>query len=116
MPDSPRRRQRPIRPGPLARHRHGRPTTDAHLRKPFNDGILDKAASGEFTTKVVNDAHPSPPKADEPICTRSQLIAYYDAAGKKVAEAHQYLRTDGTIGASGIPDPKEVIHKGVLYY
>ncbi len=66
--------------------------------------------------KVVKDAHPSPPLADEPICTKSQLLAYYDHDGNKVAEAHQYLRTDGTIGASGKPDPKEILHEGVIYY
>lgn len=43
------------------------------------------------------------------------MIAYYEA-GKKVAEAHQYKRTDGSIGASGLPDPKEILHDGIVYY
>jgi hypothetical protein len=28
---------------------------------------------------------------------------------------HQYLRPDGTLGASGLPDPKLVVHEGVVY-
>lgn len=35
--------------------------------------------------------------------------------GQKVAGVHQYLRVDGTLGASGRPDPKELLIGGVLY-
>ncbi len=110
-------RRRVIKPGPQAKQQKGQKATATEIRKLFNDArILEKSASGEFTMKVVRDAHPSPPLADEPFCTKSQLIAFYDAQGKKVAEAHQYLWTDGTIGASGTPDPKEIIHDGILYF
>ena len=34
---------------------------------------------------------------------------------KNVAGVHQYLRRDGTIGASGRPDPKELFVNGTLY-
>jgi hypothetical protein len=34
---------------------------------------------------------------------------------KKVAVAHQYLRPDGTLGASGRPDPKAIFSEDVLY-
>ena len=36
-------------------------------------------------------------------------------AGSEVARVHQYLRKDGTLGASGRPDPKMIIEKGVAY-
>jgi hypothetical protein len=115
--------KRALRPGWFARDKHGkaakigRPATEEDLRQLFNDnGILEKAASGELTVKDVKDGHPSPPAAKEPICTQSQLLAYLTLDGKKVAEAHQYLRPDGTVGASGRPDPKEVFHDGTLYY
>ncbi len=82
----------------------------------FNDGgILEKVKNGQATMRVVKDAHPSPPLADEPECTKSQLLAYYDLTGQKLAEAHQYVRPDGTIGASGKPDPKEVLHEGIVH-
>ncbi len=31
---------------------------------------------------------------------------YYDAKGILIARAHRYLRPNGTLGGSGLPDPK----------
>lgn len=58
--------------------------------------------------KVQRNGHPSPPAAAEPFCTRSQSITYFDSDGNVIAKVHQYLREDGTIGASGKPDPKRL--------
>jgi hypothetical protein len=33
-----------------------------------------------------------------------------------VAVMHQYLRPDGTIGASGQPDPKRLVVEGDVWY
>jgi len=44
----------------------------------------------------------------EPQGTRSQTIRYYDLAGQWVVVIHQYLRPDGSLGASGKPDPKRL--------
>lgn len=87
------------------------------LRAMFNAGRFpERAASGELRAIVSSERHPSSPKAPVPYCTRSQMISYLDRNGKKLAMAHQYLRPDGTLGASGKPDPKRVVHDGVLYY
>lgn len=60
--------------------------------------------------------HPSPPAASEPFCTWSQEVSYIDpTTNEEVARAHRYLRPDGTIGASGLPDPKRVVHNGIIY-
>lgn len=40
--------------------------------------------------------------------TRSQIIRYVDDDGAFVALIHQYLLPDGTLGASGRPDPKRL--------
>ena len=86
------------------------------LRKMFNDGgYLEQVNKGILRTKVVRNGHPSPPKAKEPICTRSQYILYINAKGEKVAAVHQYLRPDGKLGASKRPDPKEILLNGILY-
>lgn len=86
------------------------------LRDRFNrGGFWDRAQRGELRLDIVSDNHPSPPLADEPFCTYSQLIEYYTLTGTKVAVVHQYLRPDGTIGASGVPDPKMVLDRGVVY-
>jgi hypothetical protein len=91
--------------------------TSTHLLELFNDaGIEAKAKSGEYSCIIVRNAHPSSPLANEPFCTRSQLLEYCETKrGEKVATAHRYLREDGTIGLSGHPDPKEVLVNGVLY-
>jgi len=86
------------------------------IRKIFNDGLYwEKTRSGEFTAVVIEDRHPSLTAANEPFCTRSQMISYRDASNNENARVHQYLRTDGTIGASGRPDPKRVYSNGTLY-
>jgi hypothetical protein len=82
----------------------------------FNEGqYWEEAQKGILKTRVLADKHPSPPRAREPVCTRSQYVIYLDKNGKKVAGVHQYLRRDGTIGASGRPDPKELLVDGTLY-
>ena len=88
----------------------------SELRKMFNDGkYWERAKQDILRSVLVANNHPSSPRAKEPICTRSQYIIYIDRNGKKVAGVHQYLRTDGKIGASGRPDPKELFINGILY-
>jgi hypothetical protein len=92
-------------------------TTSTVLRQKFNSANLyEKACSGQLTQKVVKEKHPSPPPALEPTCTRSQFVHYSDEAGVVVARVHQYLRQDGTLGASGLPDPKVLLWEGKLLY
>lgn len=86
------------------------------MRKIFNEGkYWEKTKSGEFSAVAIEDRHPSLTVANEPFCTRSQMISYRDQSNNEVARAHQYLRTDGTLGASGKPDPKRVLFNGTLY-
>lgn len=85
------------------------------MRKLFNEKVLPRVKSGNLSEMVRRDRHPSPPKADEPFCTKSQEISYLDQNNREVARAHRYLRKDGTIGASGKPDPKRVVLEGVMY-
>ena len=86
------------------------------LRSLFNDQrYAQKAANGELSVKIIREGHPSPARSGEPPCTKSQILAYLNAKGQSVAILHQYLRKDGTIGASGKPDPKKVFHDGVLH-
>jgi hypothetical protein len=43
------------------------------------------------------------------------MISYRTKDGKEIARVHQYLRSDGTIAASGKPDPKRLLENGTLY-
>jgi len=90
-------------------------TTPAELRALFNQHILPKIQRGELSARVIRESHPSPERAVMPWCTRSQFIRYVDAHHNEVARCHQYRLPDGSIGASGIPDPKSISLNGVLY-
>jgi hypothetical protein len=66
---------------------------------------------------VASEGKPNA-RAGEPIGTLSQRVEYWDTDGAalyKIAVVHRYLRPDGTLGASGLPDPKRVLHDGVIY-
>ena len=82
----------------------------------FNEGrYWERALAREFRQDILKDGHPSPPLANEPFCTRSQIIAYVDRYGNQVVIVHQYVRPGGEIGASGRPDPKEILFNLELY-
>ncbi len=44
-----------------------------------------------------------------------EFWATIDGRLMKLALVHRFLRSDGTIGASGQMDPKLVFHEGVVY-
>jgi len=89
----------------------------SYLRQLFNEGgYWLKTQDGRLKERLLRDRHPSSPKAPVPICTRSQLISYIDNDGQEIARVHQYLQPNGTLGASGKPDPKRLLHNGVLYF
>ena len=82
----------------------------------FNRGnYAALAAAGELIMRTLKDRHPSSPRAGLPLCTRSQTIAYLDPNGDEVALVHQYLLPNGSLGGSGLPDPKRLLVEGVLY-
>src|SRR3989304_5176048 len=82
------------------------------IRQYFNDGqFFEKAKSGEFSIFTKRSSHPEEPPTGEPVCTWSQIVYYYNEDSKPVAIVHQYLRPDGSIGASGLPDPKRLLFK-----
>jgi hypothetical protein len=85
------------------------------LRRRFNDGgYWEKAKAGllrqvvleeNFSTLLPNEAGP----------IRSQMVSYRDENGQEIARVHRFLRPDGTIAASGRPDPKRLYENGILY-
>ena len=51
-----------------------------------------------------------------PLGTKSEIIIYYDSANKELyVKVHQYVLPDGTLGASGKPDPKAILLDGKMY-
>jgi len=80
----------------------------ATLRRLYADlRIEERIARGDLVGHVrPKTEHPAPPRAGEPTGTVSHIVVYVDDDGRAVALVHEYLRPDGTIGASGRRDPK----------
>jgi hypothetical protein len=89
----------------------------SELRGLFNEGhFSERASRGDLTVRVKpGSEHPAPSAANEPPGTVSHILQYFDDAGWLVAQAHEYLRPDGTVGGSGRPDPKWLFIDGVIY-
>ena len=87
------------------------------MREIFNSGrYLERAERCEFDIVILEQHHPSPPLANEPVCTWSRSYSYRSKeSGDEIVRVHQYDRPDGTIGLSGTPDPKRVLRNGILY-
>jgi hypothetical protein len=85
------------------------------LRRIFNENNLwDKVKSGELTA-VILESRDAPADAQQADGTLSQSISYRDNHGNEIARVHQYLKPDNSLGGSGQPDPKRVLHNGILY-
>lgn len=78
------------------------------IREEFNlRQYYQLAQSGEVQQVVRKSRHCRRPPTGSPHCTHSQIVVYY-LRGQMVALVHQYLHPDGTLGASGLPDPKRL--------
>ena len=76
----------------------------------------ERMRQGEFAAIVIDQHQPQPEvAAKEPVGTVSQMVSYRDVDNNEVVRVHQYLRPDGTLAASGRPDPKRLLENGVLY-
>ncbi len=91
----------------------------AIIRQKFNESQYpEMIAKGELVPMYLHDKQlkdPSIRRFPEPDGTRSQMIRYVDKDGKWLVEVHQYLRPDGTLGASGKSDPKRLKINDKIY-
>lgn len=78
----------------------------------FNERMADPPAG--LREVILWERHPAQPRASEPHCTRSEIVSYV-TEGVEIARAHRYLRPDGTLGASGKPDPKAFFDGRTLF-
>lgn len=86
------------------------------LRQLFDHtDYWERAEKGEYH-KVVIGKH-KPDSKNEPAGTESQIISIRREDGFEIARIHAYVRPDGSLGASGKPDPKIVYDEpgNVLY-
>ncbi len=64
---------------------------------------------------ILSHNQPAKPHSGQVHGTLSQVIKCYDDSGMLVLVVHQFLKPDGTIGASGKPDPKRIVQNGIDY-
>lgn len=81
----------------------------------FNEEQFEeRVKKGEIKVVLIHSGIPSP-EVGLPSGSRTEMISYRDINGLELARAHQYVLPDGTIGASGQPDPKRILKDGKLY-
>jgi|SRR5208282_4126819 len=86
------------------------------IQQLFNEGkFAERAKSGEFRKRMVSDQYANPTKTGMPPGTKTQMVEYIDANDNQIALVHQYRLPDGSIGASGKPDPKKLLIGEYLY-
>ena len=81
----------------------------------FNESMLvERAKAGEIIEIVIHSGLPTPVKG-LPAGSQTQMISYREKSGLEIARAYRFLLPDGSIGASGKPDPKRLLKNGTLY-
>jgi hypothetical protein len=89
--------------------------TSEEMCKRFNQGgYWDKAKSGELTVHSL-ESNISTLLTQESVQIISESLSYRDHQGNEIARVHQFRRPDGTLAASGKPDPKRLLENGILY-
>ena len=79
------------------------------MRDTFNKSHLpEQIEKGLLGPVYLRDAHLRQERRGEKLCTRAQMIRYLDADGVWIVEVFQYLRSDGSLGASGRQGPKRM--------
>ena len=85
------------------------------MRRLFNTGrYYERMLAGEFRPKIIGEIPRR--RGDRRIRgSRSQTVEYWDRFGMLIARVHEYRMPDGSLGASGRPDPKLLRHEGDVY-
>jgi hypothetical protein len=93
--------------------------TAQQIRQRFNEArYLERVERGELEQVMRLDEPLSPAACQSkgyPLGTRKQLLEYFDGA-VRVAMVHRVMFPNGSIGASGLPDPKLLLVDGVYWY
>ncbi len=80
------------------------------IRNLFNQSEYPRMiATGQLTRILYKEKPiPIPQRLALPMGTVQQYVRYVDADGKWVVEFHQFRCPDGSLGGSGLPDPKRL--------
>ena len=89
--------------------------TSLEMCKRFNDGEYWERVKKGLLTEHVLETCRSTLLESETVEITSESVSYRDLNGNEVARVHQFKRPDGTLAASGKPDPKRLFEGGILY-
>ena len=96
----------------MARYRKVR-VGKSELRRRFREAGLEEPEQNGYTVHLGSSGPAGP--GGPPDCSSEEILIYYDSIGNPVARAHQYKRPDGSIGASGRPDPIRLRDGDTIY-
>jgi len=96
----------------MSRYRNVRVGAAAMRRRFREAGLEDPEANGY--TVLPMGRGPSGP-GGPPDCVEEEMLMYLDAQGNEKARAHVFYRADGSLGASGRPDPERLLDGRVRY-
>ena len=80
----------------------------SEMQRLFNNHYLRAYERGDLT-KIVSRSGKPDPENNQPIDVKSEIWLLYNNRGDYIAKVHAYVKPDGTLSASGKPDPKELI-------
>ena len=81
------------------------------LRRLFNALELDALVQAGGARMTTRRSAIAPELAGQPSGARSEIVEY-QVGGRRIAICHRYLWPDGTLGGSGVPDPKWLLIEG----
>ncbi len=84
------------------------------LRELFNRHYLEDYRRANLT-KIITYSGTPDPSTNQPPGTTSEIWELHARNGRYIARVHAYVKPDGTLSASGVPDPKEVIIGNTRY-
>ena len=90
------------------------PITSVQLCEIFNKHYLPMFQRGDLNITVIRSGTPDT-TANQPAGTKSEIWELHTRQGKYIGKVHAYVKRDGTLSASGLPDPKELIHGNKRY-
>ncbi|MCX2728169.1 hypothetical protein OO015_11775 [Thermomicrobium sp. 4228-Ro] len=92
----------------------GRRVEPRELRRLFREsGLQERYERGELTELVKRSRHVADP-THLFSCSHAEVVRLFDG-DRKVAVIHRYRRSDGSLAASGLPDPKFLRIDDVVY-
>ena len=85
------------------------------MRRRFNRGkYYERMLEGKLTEVINSSNTPSFVSENVPLGSISQGFSYFDGK-QELVRGQQFIKPDGTIGASGKPDPHRIFEDGIWY-